>query len=187
MPTFRTIAPTETDPEAPQNSDLFKALAENPIAMFEGDVNAPPLLPLAFKGVAAGNVVIDRLTPEGIVTLLAGFTTAGAATGTFIVSYAPLTPVCTVCNTGTLRITGTLSVSGSPGGTSPTFRVFRNGTLVASPVGPGAFSVDVPVTAGDQITFGGSITYSHTSGGGSSNCNVTNLQVRGAELRNWRY
>lgn len=41
MPTYRSIAESETDPEASLNSDLFKALVGNPLAQFEGDANAP--------------------------------------------------------------------------------------------------------------------------------------------------
>lgn len=40
MTTRRAIAATETDPEAPGTSALFKALAGNPVAGFEGDPTA---------------------------------------------------------------------------------------------------------------------------------------------------
>lgn len=39
--TYRPIAETETDAEAPLTADLLKALQKNHIAQFEGDGNAP--------------------------------------------------------------------------------------------------------------------------------------------------
>lgn len=60
MTTNRVIAATETDPGAPLISALFKALANNLIAAFEGDATA----------VAAGVVL-------KLAALDAGFSTAG--------------------------------------------------------------------------------------------------------------
>lgn len=60
MTTNRVIAATETDPGAPLVSALFKALANNLIAAFEGDATA----------VAAGVVL-------KLAALDAGFRTAG--------------------------------------------------------------------------------------------------------------
>lgn len=41
MTTYRSIVSTETDPQAPGTSSLFKALAANPLAIAEGDPTAP--------------------------------------------------------------------------------------------------------------------------------------------------
>lgn len=41
MPTYRTIAGTETDPEAPLTSSLMKAFQDNVLAIAEGDSTAP--------------------------------------------------------------------------------------------------------------------------------------------------
>lgn len=43
MPTYRAIASTETDPEAPLTSALAKALADNPLAIAEQAAGAPKI------------------------------------------------------------------------------------------------------------------------------------------------
>jgi hypothetical protein len=49
MATWRTIASTETDPDAPAVSSLFKALANNPVAIAEGASGAPKIQPNALS------------------------------------------------------------------------------------------------------------------------------------------
>ena len=50
MTTFRTIASTETDPQAPVTSALMKALEGNTLAIAEGDATAPRVMPAAMAG-----------------------------------------------------------------------------------------------------------------------------------------
>lgn len=49
MPTYRSIASTETDPEAPLTSALAKAWADNVEAIREGDPTAPKIQPNALR------------------------------------------------------------------------------------------------------------------------------------------
>jgi len=83
MPTYRTILATETDPEAPQVSALWKAVADNPLAMFEGDAAA----------VAAGQTLRDAALNTGSATAAGttwvGLRTAALAAGA-VGSYALL-------------------------------------------------------------------------------------------------
>jgi len=53
MTTHRTIASTETDPQAPGVSALFKALADNPTAIAEGASGAPRIQDAALDTGAA--------------------------------------------------------------------------------------------------------------------------------------
>jgi hypothetical protein len=53
MATYRDIASTETDPQAPLTSALMKALDDNPTAIAEGALNAPKV-----QGVALGGVFV---------------------------------------------------------------------------------------------------------------------------------
>lgn len=52
MTTYRAIASTETDPQAPGTSALFKALEANPTAITEGASGAPRIQALAMIGFA---------------------------------------------------------------------------------------------------------------------------------------
>lgn len=61
MATYRSIAPTETDPQAPITSALMKALEANPTAIAEGAAGAPRLLLGA----------LERLTPGTSIRLRA--------------------------------------------------------------------------------------------------------------------
>jgi len=177
MTDYVPYTPDEYAPDAPATALHFQRWFENWIAALEGAPGAPRLHPLAFGGVDAGDVVIEKVTPQGIAVQIATFSSGGSAFGTLARNYCPELPVFTVCNTGTIRIKGTYS--------STTFRVYRNGTLVSSPTG--TFSVDISVTAGDQIHFGCTMAYSHSSGGGTTTATLTNLQICGDALKNWRY
>ena len=79
MTTFRTIASTETDPQAPLTSALMKAFEGNTLAIAEGDATAPKIADLALNTGAA--------TTEG--TTWVGLRTAALAVGA-VGSYALL-------------------------------------------------------------------------------------------------
>ena len=187
MTSYITITDAETDPEAPLTSELAKKWRDNPIALAEGAIGAPRIYSLAFAPVAAGDVVIDKLTPQGLTVELVSFGSAGSASGTVSSAYVKDTGVYTVINTGTIRIKGTVSgsTSGSASFSSPAFRIYKNGTLSSSPTG--TFSVDLSVTAGDQIYFGGTIGYSIGSSGGSVTLLLLNLTINGTQTTLWRY
>lgn len=70
MATHRTIASTETDPEAPETAQLFKALANNPIAMFEGASGAPRLNPRAWQPTYLGAISATAANAAGITDIL---------------------------------------------------------------------------------------------------------------------
>jgi len=187
MTSYITITDAETDPEAPLTATLAKKWRDNPIAITEGSAGAPKISPLAFAPVAAGDVVIDKLSPQGITTSILSFTSSGAALGTLSSTYISDLGLYTVINTGTIRIKGTVSGGASGGGSfsSPTFRIYKNGTLSSSPTG--TFSVDLSVTASDQIYFGGSIGYNITSSGGTVSLGLLNLTINGTQTTIWRY
>lgn len=83
MATYRSIATTETDPQAPITSALMKALDANVTAAFEGDATA----------VAAGVTLKDPALDTGAATAAGiawvGLRTAGLAVGA-VGSYALL-------------------------------------------------------------------------------------------------
>jgi hypothetical protein len=164
--------------DAPATALHFERWFRNWEAGFEGAPGATRLHPLAFGEVAAGDVVIDRLTPQGIAVTLCSFSAGGTASGTITKNHVVELPVATVCNLGTLRIKGTLTGAG-------TFRIYKNGSLITGPTG--TFSYDLAVAAGDQIHFGATMPYSFASGGGSAQNSITNLQICGDALKNWRY
>jgi hypothetical protein len=179
MTDYVPYTPDEYAPDAPGTALHFQRWFENWIAGFEGASGAPRFHPLAFGEIAAGDVVIDRLTPQGIAVQLASFSSGGSASGTVTKNYVLELPVATVCNNGVLRIKGTLASTG-------TFRIYKNGTLITSQA-VGSFSYDLTVAAGDQIHFGATLPYSFGSGGGSASNTITNLQICGDALKNWRY
>lgn len=57
---YRGIAGSETNPEAPVTTSLMKALAENPVAIAEGDAGAPRIRTSALVAPAAGSTTIAR-------------------------------------------------------------------------------------------------------------------------------
>lgn len=81
MTTHRTIAATETDPQAPLVSALFKALANNLIAAFEGDATA------VAAGVTLKDPALDTGAATAAGTAWVGLRTAGLAVGA-VGSYA---------------------------------------------------------------------------------------------------
>lgn len=69
MTTYRAIASTETDPQAPLTASLMKALQSNPLAIQEGDPTAPKIQLAAFPGIV-GNARVDHSGTTGAVVLL---------------------------------------------------------------------------------------------------------------------
>jgi hypothetical protein len=67
MATYRPIATTETDPEAPLTSQLLKALEANPIAIAEGAVGAPRIVGHALQ-TWVSRVTLDATTTPVVVT-----------------------------------------------------------------------------------------------------------------------
>lgn len=67
MTTYRAIASTETDPEAPITSTLMKALQQNVLAISESDSSAPSTL---FPSVLLGTIN----TTSGTTQTLSGLT-----------------------------------------------------------------------------------------------------------------
>lgn len=59
MATYRSIASTETDPQAPITSSLMKALEANPIAIAEGDSTAPRIHAKALGSVYIGTMDVN--------------------------------------------------------------------------------------------------------------------------------
>jgi hypothetical protein len=187
MTTHRTIASTETDPQAPLVSALFKALANNLLAAFEGDATAIAagvhLRPAALGQIAAGDVLIDQLQPSSPAMTVASFSSAGTGSGSAATSYYEALGVHRILNSGTLRIKGTLAASGY---TSPGLRIYLNGSLVTT-LGVGALSYDLAVAAGDELKFGLAGTWTTNSGGGSGSITLQHLRICGDAAKLWRY
>lgn len=107
MATYRSIATTETDPQAPLTSSLLKALEANPTAITEGASGAPRILDAALDTGAA--------TTAG--TTWVGLRTAGMNAGD-VGSYAMLTfNTATAQGTGSTHAGSGLSYA-SAGGTT---------------------------------------------------------------------
>lgn len=60
MATYRSIASTETDPQAPLTAALMKALDDNPTAITEGASGAPRILLPALERIVVGNTIKYR-------------------------------------------------------------------------------------------------------------------------------
>ena len=188
MTSYITITDAETDPEAPLTATLAKKWRDNPIAITEGAAGAPRISPLAFAPVAAGDVVIQRLTPQGVAVTVVSTSTTSSGVYTPSTTYNSDLFFHDVINTGTIRFKGTVSTfisGGASSPSSPSFRIYKNGTLVSSV--SGTFSVDLSVSAGDQIYFGGQVTLNFTSGGGTGGLSISNLTVNGSQTTLWRY
>jgi len=123
MATYRAIASTETDPQAPLTSALFKALDANLTAAFEGDSTA----------VSAGVTLLDAALDTGAATAAGttwvGLRTAGLSVGS-VGSYAFLRfNTLTTANPGTthagsgLRYASASGVNYGGGAPSGTWRL----------------------------------------------------------------
>lgn len=176
MTTYNSIAPTETDPEAPLTSSLLKRFAQNVLAMFEGAAGAPRL---TGEGVARpGNgLAVLTVTAADTFTAQGGFV---AVTGTLLTnSTADLAAqTWTISNyTGSMRFRASHTATG---GTS-TLGLFKNGTLVTSfgtTTGPVARVVDVAVVPGDVIEWRHHTTITNSS-------EVSNISVTASDA--WRF
>ncbi len=147
MTTYNAILATETDPDAPLRSSLFKRLVANPIAAFEGDATA----------VAAGVTLrLQALQRLGAGTSVrCSFSGYGSAPGS---TFQPQQAVPFI-QSGTVRF----SVRHfQTGGSSSEVRIRRVRAGVATTLttlstgsgSPGATQTyDADVIAGDYFTF----------------------------------
>lgn len=155
--TYRLIAETETDAEAPITADLMKALQKNLIACFEGAVGAPKLqgksVARDFNGglevitVAAGTVDSDQ--GEGFKNGATVFTSSSSSTNVLGAQYVIQS------YTGTLRFRCAIAGGASPARTC-TADLFKNGVLVSSVSNGGTttvFSIDSTVAPGDVFEW----------------------------------
>ena len=75
MPTYRAVASTETDPQAPITSALMKALVDNVLAALEGDSTA------SAAGVTVKDASLDTGAATTAGTTWVGLRVANMATG----------------------------------------------------------------------------------------------------------
>lgn len=174
--TYRLIAETETDSEAPITADLMKALQKNWIAGFEGAVGAPRLVGRA--------VAYDFNEELPVVTVAAGTIRSHQGCrwvpGPF--NGIPATPANTWLLVGTYTVvsyTGSLRFACDTSaltGTSVTgrYRVLLNGvvvnTFVKGVLTTQRYTQDISVSPGDVITWE---VYMQTGTNGSATAGPT--------------
>lgn len=130
MATYRTIATSETIPDAPVTSTLMIALADNPTAIAEGATGAPRLL-----GKAAAR---DSEAALPVVTVSAANTyVAAQGLGVVIGSYETSSTVNVAARTMTVKAyTGSFrfatSHAASGGIATSNLQIFLNGVLQGS-------------------------------------------------------
>lgn len=113
MATYRTIAGTETDPEAPITSALMKALADNPTAIAEGEVGAPRNLD------ASLSTTVTSAGINWVNARIAGSAVGAVGTYAFLLDAATAGPVTagTVRPGANMRYSGTANnLGGTPAG-----------------------------------------------------------------------
>lgn len=141
MTTYRAIATTETDPQAPITSALMKALEANHKAAMEGDPTATAagvyLRTAALFRPTAGNVVIARGRDRS------------ASTTTIAEGHDPFR---VIVPSGTVRMGWTLTRTVGTGGPGTAY-IYRNGSLIHSNSTNGAQTFDFSVSFGDLITY----------------------------------
>lgn len=114
MATWRTIAATETDPEAPITSALMKALADNPRAIAEGASGADKILD------AALSTSVTTAGIDWVRNRTAGVSVGTVGTYAFLLDAATAGPVTagTTRPGANLRYSGTANnLGGTPSGT----------------------------------------------------------------------
>lgn len=80
MATYRTIATSETNPQAPVTSALMKALDANPTAIAEGASGAPRVDGRALGGVCLGSLTLSSISWAAVTDLdRVGFVRLGLA------------------------------------------------------------------------------------------------------------
>lgn len=171
MTSYITITDAETDPEAPLTSELAKKWRDNPIAMFEGEVDAPKLAgravardynnSLPIVTVTAGDVISNQ--GEGLVE---GVLTTSSTTNVVAAKYT------IKAYTGTLRFRAVHVASGGVG--SSFLEIYKNNVLVQA-YSTGSTSAprqnDISIVPGDVIEW------RHRASGGSASV-LTNVSVR---------
>lgn len=129
--TYRSIAASETDPQAPVTSALMKALADNPTAIAEGAAGAPKIaLPASFNS-GTGNIQFTGFGSYGgwafhihgwygggaPSNFTFSYSTNGGSTWSTAVNIASLNPSVNVMASGTFDFaTGQLNIAGSQTG-----------------------------------------------------------------------
>ena len=134
---------------------------------------------------SAGDVVIQKVTPQGIVVSLDSITLSGSGVGTKSETYYSALPVFTAKKSGSVRIK--LTLSGVTG--TKTFDIYKNGSItatVSTTLSSAALSTDITIAAGDCIHFGGSFTYNIGSSGGTVGMNCTNLTINADAFVTWK-
>jgi len=163
MADYTTITSASTDPGKPGTSALFKALEENPRAMFEGATGAPRFGLLALERPTAGdNIKLER-------------TSVSSVSGTTYTSALEYVSV----QDGTIRITYDHR---APTGSTSETRVLINGSAVYSvTTGSSTFqarTTDQVIAVGDLIQIQHRINT--TVGGNSSELRLARVRTGGA-------
>lgn len=158
MTDYLPITDAETDPGAPGTSELWKKWRDNPIAMFEGAVDAPRIQVGAFPETTAGNTV-KYMSMGGATTTSTSYTKI--MSGKFL-------------GRGSLRIEVTRSFGVGPGG----FKIQKNEVDVYTkePVNIGTYTYDLTYAVGDSF----SIYYKGDSNGFT--INPVSLKTSGEDL-----
>lgn len=120
MSSYRAIASTETDPEAPITSALMKAFQDNLLATIEGDATAPRIYGAAMLGPAAGSTVQRDCLPWGTET-------TGPTNATLVSQVTASAMTALVACTVRVRLTFTRTIIG---GSSVSVEVLKNGAAV---------------------------------------------------------
>ncbi|WP_283177892.1 hypothetical protein [Gemmobacter sp. 24YEA27] len=171
---YRLITESETDPYQPPTTDLFKALAKNPIAMFEGAQGAPRLSLGALPRLTAGNQIRSRIDAEQLAT----------ATGVSVLARLEAYSFG-MLQSGTVRMSfshrSSAGSGGSGGGNCQLVRV-RGGAsvVVATYVNTTTYAnrvIDVPVLPGDLLRIEATSPVSPTGGGGTVQVFTSNIRL----------
>lgn len=176
MTTHRTIAATETDPQAPLVSALFKALANNLLAAFEGDATAVAagvtLRLAALQRLAAGASV--RLRNDAVQSI------TGATFADVNIIASPATVLFPCLQAGVIRVAFEHM---RPVGNASEVRIRRTRAQVTTTIFTStqnntatylAESYDADVQPGDQI----SVQLRNT---GANSSNIRNLRFQVAD------
>ena len=165
MTTYRAIAASETDPDAPLVAALMKAVADNPTAITEGAVGAPRVLIGALERLNPGTAIRSR--SDAVSS-----TTSGTDVNTFLFN---------IMQYGTIRLVfSQRSVFGSTS-TAYIYR-YRNGittTIASWATASTSFidrSADFGVLPGDQVGI------FHKTSGTAVEVSTQRIQTNGESL-----
>lgn len=186
MATWNPLTDTETGHKKPVVMGLFRRLRDMVLAMGQGAPGAQRIFHAAFGAHAAGNVVIEQISPWWATIVLETASIGGTGTFGSFNNFVGDLRTHQVLTAGTIRIKGSVTSTKTGSGviTSANIRIIKNNTVVAM-VG-GNFSVDVTVAQDDVITFGGEVSGTAGVSGGSGTAFIDNLQICASERRFWR-